>query len=209
MPPEPEVVVHVVDDDSALRSALRRLLQHAGYAVRECAAAGDFILTPTDPRPGCLLLDLQLAGPSGLELQQALVRRGSKLPIIFMSAYGDVPRTVQAMLGGARDFLVKPMAGPTLLAAIEAALAAAAAEASQPAMLPPLPPLAEKSAYGLTERELLVLRGVVAGQRNRDIAAQLRLGERTIKSSRAGVMRKLGAHSVAELVRIARPLLGD
>jgi FixJ family two-component response regulator len=202
LPEEAASVVHIVEDDEALRRALRRLLEQAGYAVREYPGAGDFMLAPPDARPGCLLLDLELAGPSGLDLQQALIRERSALPIVFMSAYTDVPRTVQAIQRGARDFLVKPIPRQTLLAAIESALAAGSAMRARPA-----PTLAAGDAPPLTERERTVLAQVVAGRLNRQIGEDLHLSERTIKACRAELMRKLGAHSLAELVRIAGPLL--
>jgi len=190
-------VIHVVDDDASMRSALRRLLEHAGYAVRAYASAGDFLVAEPDARPGCMLLDLQLPGPSGLELQQAMRRQHNAMPIVFISAHADVPHTVRAIKGGASDFLVKPVDSQQLLAAIESALAAAAAPREQ----------APACDVPLSERELTVLRGLLAGRLNKQIAFDLRLSERTIKSCRADVMRKLGAHSLAELVRLGTPLI--
>ena len=192
-------VIHVVDDDASMRTALTRLLEHAGYAVRAYASAGDFLVSEPDARPGCMLLDLQLPGPSGLELQQALRRQHNALPIVFISAHADVPRTVRAIKGGASDFLVKPVDSQQLLAAIESALAGAASPMQEQ------PPAAD--AVPFNERELTVLRGVLAGRLNKQLAHDLGLSERTIKSCRAEVMRKLGARSLAELVRLATPLL--
>jgi FixJ family two-component response regulator len=186
-------VVHVVDDDASMRSALTRLLQHAGYAVRSYASAGDYLVAEPDPRPGCMLLDLQLPGPSGLELQQAMRRQHDRMPIIFVSAHGDVPHTVRALKDGATDFLVKPVDAQQLLAAIESALAGAAAVTAQAPVV----------AAALSERERTVLRGILDGRLNKQIAADLHLSERTIKTCRADVMRKLGAHSLPELVRMA------
>lgn len=191
-----EAVVHVVDDDASVREALRRLLQLAGYAVRAHASAGDFMLDEPDPRPACLLLDMELTGPSGLDLQRALARERRLLPIVFMSAYSDVPRTVQAIRHGAHDFLVKPIPRQVLLAAIESALAAGA-----------VVPAAPGADVALTERERTVLRRVAAGRLNREIGAELGLSERTIKTCRAALMRKLGARSLAEMVRLAGPAL--
>jgi FixJ family two-component response regulator len=193
--------VHVVDDDASMRTSLARLLQAAGYAVRVYASAGEFLVAEPADGLACMLLDLSLPGPSGLELQQALGRRGPAMPIVFMSACADIPSTVQAIKGGARDFLVKPVVTETLLAAIESALAVAAAPSIHD-------PQAERLASLLTDRELVVLRGIAAGRLNKQLAADLGLSERTIKSCRADVMRKLGAHSFAELVRLAAPLLG-
>src|SRR5215471_17787117 len=101
-------VIHIVDDDASMRTALTRLLEHSGYVVKGYASAGDFLVAEPDGRPGCMLLDLQLPGPNGLELQQAMRRQGSPLPIVFISAHADVPHTVSAIKGGATDFLVKP-----------------------------------------------------------------------------------------------------
>jgi FixJ family two-component response regulator len=185
-------VIHVVDDDAAMRTALKRLLHGAGYDVRDYASAGEYLVSEPDARAGCILLDLELGGPSGLELQQALLRHPRALPVVFMSAYSDVPRTVKAMKAGAVDFLVKPFDRHTLFDALDAALGSTAVEA---------PELHDKPSVDLGEREQAVLRGIVAGQRNKQIAAQLGLSERTIKSCRAGLMRKFGATSLAELLR--------
>ncbi|WP_322062296.1 response regulator transcription factor [Paraburkholderia sp. J63] len=185
-------VIHVVDDDAAMRVALRRLLHGAGYDVRDYASAGEYLVSEPDARAGCLLLDLELGGPSGLELQQALLRHPRALPVVFMSAYSDVPRTVKAMKAGAVDFLLKPFDRHTLFDALDAALSAPAADA---------PPPAETRPVDLGDREKAVLRGIVAGLRNKQIAAQLGLSERTIKSCRAGLMHKFKATTLAELLR--------
>lgn len=191
-------VIHVVDDDAAMRTALKRLLHGAGYDVRDYASAGEYLVSEPDTRAGCLLLDLELGGPNGLELQQALLRRPQALPVVFMSAYGDVPRTVKAMKAGAVDFLVKPFDRRALFDALDAALASAAREAAAPL---------DRPSVDLGEREKAVLRGVVAGLRNKQIAAQLGLSERTIKSCRAGLMHKCEATSLAELLRRAEWLM--
>ena len=197
---EPDTLIHIVDDDESMRTSLARLLQQAGHAVKCYASAGDFLVAEPDPRPGCMLLDLEMPGPSGLDLQAAMRRRGEDMPIVFMSAYGDIPRTVLAMKGGASDFLVKPIEAQKLLGAIESALAVLASR--------PVPgQQAEPGEASLTERELVVLRGVLAGRLNKQLADDLDLSQRTIKSCRASVMRKLGASSLAELVRLAAPLL--
>jgi FixJ family two-component response regulator len=186
-------VIHLVDDDESMRTALGRLLGAAGYAVRHYRSAGDFLLAEPDGAPGCLLLDVQMPGPSGLELQQALRRRGSPLPVVFLTGHGDIPSTVQAIKAGASDFLCKPVEAQTLLAAIETALALGAS--ADPAL--------DRSAarVALTDREVTVLRGVVQGRLNKQIGAELDLSERTIKTCRADLMRKLGARSLADLVR--------
>jgi FixJ family two-component response regulator len=195
-------VIHIVDDDESMRVALTRLLELAGYAVKGYASAGEYLVAEPDGRQGCMLLDLELPGPSGLDLQQAMRRQGNQLPIVFISAHADVPHSVRAIKAGASDFLVKPVDGQVLLAAIESACAAGHAQHSheQPA---------QPAATRLNEREMIVLRGIVAGRLNKQMATDLRLSERTIKTCRAEVMRKLGARSLAELVRLAAPLLRD
>ncbi|CAB3787799.1 Response regulator protein TmoT [Paraburkholderia caffeinitolerans] len=187
-------VIHVVDDDASMRVALRRLLHGAGYDVRDYASAGEYLVSEPDARSGCILLDLELGGPSGLELQQALLRHPRALPVVFMSAYSDVPRTVKAMKAGAVDFLLKPFDRRTLFDALDAALHGPANE---------MPPPVEQPCVDLGDREKAVLRGIVGGLRNKQIAAQLGLSERTIKSCRAGLMQKFEATSLAELLRRA------
>jgi FixJ family two-component response regulator len=193
-------VIHVVDDDASMRTALTRLLKGAGYEVRDYACAGDFLIAEPDTRAGCLLLDLELGGPNGLELQQALNRHPRGLPIVFMSAYSDVPRTVKAMKAGAVDFLLKPFDRHALFDALETALGSCS---TQPALA------TDSGAVELVDREKAVLRGIVAGLRNKQIAAQLGLSERTIKSCRAALMRKFDASSLAELLRRAEPMVGQ
>ena len=200
------VVVHVVDDDSAMRTALARLLSAAGYAPRCYASAGDFLIEAGDRPTGCLLLDLQMPGPDGLALLEALRRRGCPIPAVFLSGEGDIPSSVRALKTGASDFLTKPVQGPVLLAAIEAALkgtAAAGPAAVAAAGEARVPGLA------LTDRERTVLRGGLDGALNKQIAAQLGVSERTVKSCRAELMRKLGARTLVDLVRIGGRLLAQ
>jgi FixJ family two-component response regulator len=194
-----EAVIHVVDDDSSMRAALTRLLSQAGYLVRSYSSAGEFLVAEPEALPGCLLLDLELPGPGGLELQHALQRLGNAMPIVFISAHHDIPSTVQAIKAGARDFLLKPIDTHSLLAAIESALSLAATAPQREGDTEP-------HMSALSEREQAVLRGVVAGRLNKQIAAELALSERTIKTCRAELMRKLKAHSLAELVRLAEPI---
>jgi FixJ family two-component response regulator len=195
-------LVHLVDDDPSLRAALSGLLRAAGYEVRAYASAAEFLLDETAGASGCLLLDLKLKGPSGFDLQDALARRGSGIPIVFMSAHGDIPASVRAMKGGAVDFLTKPVQRGALLAAIRAALAR---EATQSASAERLSDLRTRYAR-LTARERAVLEGVVAGKLNKQIAADLGVAERTVKTHRASVMTKLGADSPAVLGRIVEQL---
>jgi FixJ family two-component response regulator len=170
--------------------------------VRTYASAGDFLLDPPADTPGCLLLDLRMPGPSGLDLQDSLARHGVRLPVIFFSGHGDLATGIRAMKAGAVDFLTKPVESKVLLDAIESALRTdAARRTSQGAGADLLARYAQ-----LTAREREVLQGVVAGQLNKQIAATLGIAERTVKAQRAQVMAKLGATTAAELGRIAAQL---
>jgi len=195
-------VIHVVDDDESVRGAMKRLLAAAGYGVQTYASAGEFLLHPPQDTPGCLLLDLRMPGPSGLDLQESLVRHGVRLPVIFFTGHGDLATGIRAMKAGAVDFLTKPVERKPLLAAIENALQAdAARRASHGANAD----LRARFAQ-LTAREREVFELVVAGQLNKQIAGALGIAERTVKAQRAQVMTKLGAATAAELGRIAAQL---
>jgi len=195
-------VIHVVDDDDSVRQALQRLLVAAGHRVRIYASAGEFLLDPPDDAPGCLLLDLRMPGPSGLDLQDALERRGVRLPVIFHTAHGDLPTGIRAMKAGAVDFLTKPVERKPLLDAVARALeldAARRASRSADADL-------QARFARLTPRECEVLELVVAGKLNKQIADALGIAERTVKAQRSQVMAKLGATTAAELGGIAAQL---
>ena len=197
-------LIHVVDDDDSLRSALQRLLAAAGYRVKTYASAGEFLLDPPADAPGCMLLDLRMPGPSGLDLQEALARHGIRLPVIFLSGQGDLATGVRAMKAGAVDFLSKPVEREPLLAAIARALQA---DAAQRAARGAEAELQARFAQ-LTAREREVFELVVAGRLNKQIADALGIAERTVKAQRAQVMAKLGAANAAELGRIAAQLRG-
>ena len=188
-------LIHVIDDDEPLRTALLRLLDAAGFEARGHASAGDFLLCPVPDRPGCLLLDVRMPGPSGLDLQAALPDHRVCLPIIFMTGHADVPTTVRAMKAGAVDFLEKPVQLQDLLDAIGRALAR---DARQRRERGDIAGLRERFAL-LSPREQTVLEQVVAGKLNKQIAAALEVSERTIKTLRAQCMDKLGAATSAEL----------
>lgn len=195
-------LIHVVDDDESLRTALLRLLDAAGYEARGYASTGAFLLHPPPDRPGCVLLDVRLPGPSGLELQSALQREGIALPVVFLTAYADVGASVQAMKAGAVDFLTKPVERDTLLDALNRALARDAQQR-----------IARDDAYGLrarfaslTTREREIFDRIVAGKLNKQIAEELEIGERTVKALRAQIMAKLEVGSAAELGRLAERL---
>jgi len=197
----PAAFIYLVDDDESLRNALQRLLVAAGYQVKAYASAGDFLLEPPEG-PGCLLLDLRMPGPSGLELQDALQRRGISLPVIFLTGHGDLPTGVRAMKAGAVDFLTKPVARDVLLNAIGRALEQDAERRAHRAG-----DAALRSRFAaLTAREREVFELIVAGKLNKQIGDALGIAERTVKSQRASVMAKLGASNAAELGKIAAEL---
>ena len=202
MTQESPVVVHIVDDDDSMRTALARLLTAAGYEARAYASAGDFLIAADDPPDGCLLLDLHMPGPNGLALQEVLRRRGHLLPTVFLSGRGDIASSVRALKAGASDFLTKPVQAGVLLEAVRAALEADAprrAEREERRLL------LQRQAT-LTERERIVLRQVVQGALTREVADALGLSERTVKGCRATAMEKMGARSLQELVRISARL---
>jgi FixJ family two-component response regulator len=193
-------IVHLVDDDDSLRKAVTRLLRAAGYDVRAYASAGEFALASRENnRRGCVLLDVRMPGPSGLDLQEALAREEEPLPVIFLSGYGDVPTTVRAMKAGAVDFLTKPIKRDVLLSAVRMALACDLRVHTSHEQRRDLRMRFTK----LTPRERNVFELVVAGRLNKQIAAELGMAERTVKAHRAQVMAKMQATSLAELVHLA------
>jgi len=195
-------VVHVVDDDESFRQALTRLLRTAGYEVRPYASAGAFLLERQAGARGCLVLDMKMPGPSGLELQEALLRQNEMLPIIFLTGYGDIPRAVQALKAGAVDFLTKPVQRTALLAAVQTALTRDVARRATRDRVRE----SHTRLDSLTPREREVLAHVTEGKPNKWIAAELGTAERTVKAHRAQIMRKMGVSSVAELVHVTDEL---
>ncbi|MBK1722979.1 response regulator transcription factor [Thiocystis violacea] len=195
-------LIHVVDDDASQRTALLRLLGAAGFDTRGYACTGELLLHPPQDRPGCLLLDMHLPGPSGLELQAALQPLGIRLPVVFLTGYADVTSSVQAMKAGAVDFLAKPVQRDLLLDAIERAVARDAAQRAERQEASRL-----RACFGaLTPRERDVFDQVVAGMLNKQIAYSLGIAERTVKMQRAQMMKKLNASSAAELGALAERL---
>jgi FixJ family two-component response regulator len=194
-------VVHVVDDDKGMLSALSTLLKAAGYEVRTYASARDFLLARPGS-PGCVILDVRMPGQSGLDMQQALAADEASLPVIFLSAHGDIPMSVRAVRAGAVDFLTKPVKRATLLAAVDTALARDAEKHAEREELRAL-----RSRYdSLTAREQQVLALVVTGRLNKQTAGALGIAERTVKVHRARVMEKMRVASLAELVHLAARL---
>ena len=195
-------LIHVVDDDPSMRAALLRLLDAAGFEARGYSSTGEFLLQPLPERPGCLLLDLRLPGPSGLELQAALQQQDIRLPIVFLSGHANVAASVRAMKAGAVDFLTKPVERDVLLDAIGRALER---DAMQRAAREEQDRLNARFA-SLTERQREVFERIVAGRLNKQIADDLGVAERTVKREREQVMVKLEASSAAELGRLAELL---
>lgn len=191
------VRVYVVDDDESMRVALTRLLTASGYEVQAFASAGDFLVSVDQQPSGCLLLDLHMPGPDGLTLQDAVLRRGWDLPIVFLSGRGDISSSVKALKAGAHDFLTKPVDSKTLLQAINNAMAEDAPLRSHRLLEREV----RERLETLNERERSVLRQVLSGTLTRDIAADLRVSERTVKSCRASVMEKMHAATLPDLVR--------
>jgi FixJ family two-component response regulator len=195
-------LVHVVDDDQSLRTSLLRLLREAGFEACGYGSTGEFLLHPLPDRPGCVLLDLRMPGPSGLELQAALHRQGVPLPVIFLTGHGDVASSVRAMQAGAVDFLTKPVGRDTLFGALQRALARDARERAARAEADEL----RRRFASLTPREREVFDAVASGKLNKQVADDLGMAERTVKLHRARVMEKLAVGSPAELGRLAERL---
>ena len=192
-------VVFVVDDDVSLRHALSSLIRSAGYAVQTFGTCREWLRSDRQNTEACLILDVGLPGMSGLELQDELARRGHLIPIIFMSASGDIPMAVRALKAGAIDFLPKPFSDSQLLQALDRAFQNA--RVSMRAM-------AQRNRVSacyetLTRREREVMFRVVKGMLNKQIAADLSLSEITVKIHRRHVMQKMAVRSLADLVRTA------
>jgi FixJ family two-component response regulator len=194
-------VVHLIEDDESSRSASSRLLRSAGYTVRAYGSGSEFLAAPPTG-PGCLLLDLRLPGPSGLELQERLQATDNPLPIVFLTGHGDVPKTVRAMKGGAVDFLTKPVGAPVLLEAVARAITRDAETRMARARHAEI-----RTRYNrLTPREREIFAHLISGQLNKQIGFDLGITERTTKIHRRQVLTKMKASSVVDLVRMASDL---
>ncbi|MFM8325595.1 MAG: response regulator transcription factor, partial [Pirellulaceae bacterium] len=181
---ETPAVIHLIDDDDSLRVALGRLLTAAGFEVASYSSAGEFLMHPLPAAPGCLVLDVRMPGPSGLELQAALTRQGSRLPIIFLTGHGDIPMSVRAIKAGAIDFLTKPVERQALLEAIGQALHTQRLNDSSQQRIDQI-----RSRFeSLTERERAIFSLVIQWKLNKQIAVALGIAERTGKAHRAQVM---------------------
>jgi FixJ family two-component response regulator len=193
----PPATVFVVDDDVSFLRSLSRLLRASGFHVVIHNSPAEFLGELKPDMNGCVISDLMMPGMDGIALQQALQKAGSLLPIIFLTAHGDIPTTVQAMRRGADDFLTKTAPKADLLAAVNRALAHNAQTRTEHARLQAL----RQPFALLTDREREILRHVVQGKMNKEIAADLGIHERTVKLHRTSITTKLGVHSVAELTR--------
>jgi len=199
---EEQAVVFVIDDDEDLRDGLSNLLRSVGLQVKAFASAVDFLKSNLPDAPSCLVLDVRLPGVSGLDFQSELIRKNIGMPIVFMSAHGDIPMTVRAMKAGAVEFLPKPFHDQSMLDAVHSALEKdrqrrkGIGDTSQ----------LRSSFDSLTPREQQILAYVASGLMNKQIAAETELSEITVKVHRASVMRKMGAKSLADLVRMADAL---
>lgn len=224
--PPPRPLVHVVDDDDAMRRSLALLLRAAGYAAEAHASAEALLAAldeaaagaaagamdgtaglrsgaPAPPRrPACAVVDVLMpGGMDGIALQAELARRGAALPVVVVTGHADVPLAVRAMRAGAVDFVEKPYPKERILRAVSEALDAAAAAARGAG--PAVAPAAAARVGALTPRERMVLRGLVLGRPNKVIAHELGISPRTVEAHRAAMMDKLGARSLAEAVRLA------
>jgi len=191
--------VYLVDDDAIVRESVSLLLETAGFKVECHASAEEFLAVWHPERPGCLLLDMLMPGMSGEELQVELNHRNARLPIIFMSAFGDVPTTVRAMQGGAVDFLTKPVNGADLIERVRGTLAREREARQAEALRQDFQARLQK----LTEREREILALALAGRSNKEIAQLLGISFRTIEVHRSHLFLKTGVRSLLELTRMA------
>ncbi|MBV8755096.1 MAG: response regulator transcription factor [Hyphomicrobiales bacterium] len=197
-----QAVVSVIDDDKSLRDSLKKLFRLVGLQVETFAAAADFLNSKLPDAPTCLVLDIRLPGISGLDFQAELAKADIRIPIIFMTGYGDIPMTVKAMKAGAVEFLSKPFRDQDMLDAVQLALerdrARRRAEGANAQL--------RRNYESLRPRERQVMAFVAAGLMNKQIAGQLGVAEITVKIHRGSLMRKMNAHSLAELARMAEIL---
>ena len=199
---EPAPTVFIVDDDAALRRALSRVLREHGWPTAAYASAEDFLAQRDPQAPGCLVLDVSLPGLDGLALQRRLAQDGPALPIVFLTGHGDIPMSVQAVKAGAVDFLTKPVAAESLLAAVRAGVDQ---DALSRRALAQTQALRQRFA-SLTEREREVLAALANGKLNKQIAGDMSIVEQTVKFHRARIMERMQARTVAELMHMAARL---
>ena len=198
--------VFIVDDDVSVRESLEALIEVGGWEPRTFPSAGDFLAAPAAAGPSCLVLDVSLPDLNGLELQERIAGEREEMPIIFITGYGDVPTSVRAMKAGAAEFLTKPFGEDVLLEAVGAALERSRLAVGARAGLKAL-----RDRYDrLSRREREVMALVVSGLLNKQVGGELGISEITVKAHRGRVMEKMGAGSLAELVRMSAQLgLGE
>jgi FixJ family two-component response regulator len=199
---ETPAIVFVVDDDASVREALGRLIRSAGLRVEAFASAEAFLNRARTDAPSCLVLDVQLPDLSGLDLQRRMVDANNEMPIVFITGHGDIPTTVRAMKAGAIEFLTKPLVEGDVLESIRQAIARDRVVRDHNAETASL----RARRASLTPREEEIMEWVVSGLLNKQIAGELGISEETVKVHRGHVMRKMGADSLADLVRMSERL---
>jgi FixJ family two-component response regulator len=200
--PEEEPVAFVIDDDAMVRESVADLLSSVGVAARTFGSPREFLDSRRPNSPGCIVLDVRLPGPSGLEFQGSLARSGIDLPVIFITGHGDIPMSVRAMKSGAVEFLTKPLREQELLDAVHLGIERDRVRRRQAKRVAEL----RERLASLTAREHEVLALVIRGRLGKQIAYELKLSENTVKVHRSQIMRKMSAASLVDLVRMAEQL---